>query len=342
MTTSSRPAFYDRIDEALQNRTQLAIAMETFASEINLRALPSNIKELLTILRSPSQAEQFAQDGFNASWLPLILRSYSGSDTINLSQIASEVLFAEETRKSRWRGIAYPLSIVAIALFIFILLAVTVLPTFQKLFSEFELTLPLATQIMLKLSNLINDSPIYFCFLLSGIALAGLSIQKIMAFSYSYLEASSALGVLFSGSSISVKAMGQFTSTLAELLGIGTPLDQAILIAGRASQNLRLKISSEQMASEIGTSDKFRSDSTVAYNFPALVRHALEAGPNGTTSVPLLRQISKMYFDRLQHRFDWSAGLFAPFAMVGVGLIVGFVVMSLFLPLISLITSLSG
>lgn len=342
MTNSTRPAFLERIDEALKDRNQLADSMEAFASEINPQKQSGELRDLLSVLRSSSQAEQLVQEGFSAAWLPLILRSRLGNDGINLDQIVGEVTFAEEARKSRWRSLAYPLFLFAIALLVFILLAVSVLPTFQKMFSEFALKLPFATQILLRFGNWIVGSPGYFCLSLAGVGLAGLGVRRLMTVAYPYLEASSSVGRLFSGSTESVKAMGRFTSTLAELLFIGAPLDRAISIAGRASQNLRFKNAAKQMATDIGTSGKFRSDSAVAHNFPALVRHALVAGPNATPSVPLLRQVATTYLDRVRHRFDWAEGLFAPLAIVGVGLIVGFIVISLFLPLISLITSLSG
>lgn len=342
MRDNARPEFYDRIDEALENRGQLATAMEAIASEINPQNRPREITQLLTLLRSSIQAEQMVQDGVNAAFLPLILRGCPRGDALDLNQIVGDATFAEEARKSRWRGIVYPLFVIAIALLIFVLLAVTVLPTFQKMFSEFELKLPFATRILLRFSNLICDGPVSFSLLLLGVGLAGLGLRKLITLIYPYLEAGGSIGPFFSGNTNSVRAMGRFASTLAELLCIGTPLDQAISIAGRASQNLRIKMASDHMAVDIGTTGKFQADSIVAHNFPLLVRRALEAAPNGTPSIPLLRQISTLYLERVRHRFDWAAGLFAPLAIVGVGLLVAFIVVSLFMPLISLITSLSG
>ncbi len=342
MNNIARPEFYDRIDVALGNRAQLATAMEAITSEINPQNSPSEIKQLLIILRSSIQAEQMVQDGVNAAFLPLILRGCPRGNALNSIQIVGDATFAEEARKSRWRGIAYPLFVIAIALLIFIFLAVTILPTFQKMFSEFQLKLPFATRILLKLSNLICDGPVYFSLSLLGVGLAGLGLRKLMTLIYPFLEASSSMGPLFSGNTSSVRAMERFVSTLAELLCIDAPLDQAILIAGRASQNHRIKIASEQMAVDIEATGKFKAGSIVAHNFPVLMHRALEAGPNGAPSIPLLRQLSTLYVERVRHRFDWAAGLFAPLAIVGVGLLVAFLVLALFMPLISLITSLSG
>jgi type IV pilus assembly protein PilC len=342
MRNNARPEFYGHIDDALSNRDQLAAAMEAIAWEINPKHFPREITRLLTILRSSPKAEQMVQDGFNAAFLPVILRGCPPGEALNLCRIVGDVFFAEEARKNRWRGILYPLFVIAAALLIFVLLAVTILPTFQKMFSEFELKLPYATRILLRISDLISHSPGYFCLSLLGVGIAGLGLRKLMTLIYPHLEASSSLGPLVSGNTSSVAAMGRFASTLAELLCIGTPLDQAISIAGRASQNLRIKIASDQMAIDIGTKGKFQADSNVAHNFPLLIRHALEAGPNGAPSIPLLRQVSALYFERVRHRLDWAAGLFAPLAIVGVGLLVAFIVIALFMPLISLITSLSG
>lgn len=150
------------------------------------------------------------------------------------------------------------------------------------------------------------------------------------------------MGYFLSGGTGSVRAMGRFTATLAELLNIGAPLNQAITIAGLASKNLRFRIASDQIAADIGSSNQFCHTSAAAHNFPSLVRHALEAGPDGGPSIGLLRQISTHYVRRIQMRFDWWAGLLAPLMLLLVGGGVGFVVLSLFMPLVQLVTTLSG
>ena len=340
-----RPEFYQRIDDALKRRTQLASAIESLVAESHSNA--PEVKALIVALRGSPTAEEFVQDGSKAVWLPLILRGVSVDDSsslneASLNQITTDLSYALEARTSQLRMFAYPLSILSASVLLFVLLSLTVIPTFLNMFREFELRLPAATQWVMSLSDLIRSRPFMFCFSLLAIAVVAFVATRVFARILQWLETSRLLGFFMSGGTNSVRAMGRFTATLAELLNIGAPLEQAITIAGLASQNLRFRIASDKIAAEIGSSGRFCHESAAAHNFPNLVVHALEAGQDGRPSIGLLRQISMNYVARVQVRFNRWAGLLAPMMLLCVGLGVGFVVLSLFMPLMQLITSLSG
>ena len=346
-TESERPEFYQRIDDALMRGNELASAIESLAAESHSNRMPSDVKALLVFLRGSPKAEDFVQEGSQAAWLPLILRGISADGTTSdnvedLKQIENDLRNAEDTRTNQWRFFAYPLVILGCSIVLFVVLSLTVLPTFQKMFREFELKLPATTRWMMSISDLIRFKPVIFCLSLVGVALVPLIARKLFSICFQYLETSWLLGFFLSGGTGSIKAMGRFTATLAELLHIGAPLNHAVSIAGRASQNLRFRIASDRMAMDIGSSGRFCNQSRAAGNVPELVRHALEAGPNGGPSIALLRQVSTNYVDRAKVRFNWSAGFLSPLVLLFLGFVVGFIVLSLFLPIISLVTSLSG
>lgn len=340
---TERPEFFQRIDAALERRNKLASAIEALSEETISTRVGKDVRELVSALRSGATTEQFVQEGSKAVWLPLILRGVSsGASTVDLLQILNDVTFLTENRRSQWRSFAYPLMLFGSAILVFVFLSVTVIPTFRTMFSEFQLRLPQPTNLVFSVSDQINNHTGTFCLILLGFLLAGLLMRSLFLLLLRHAETTWLLGSLSAGNTESVKAMGRFTSTLAELLGVGAPLNEAILIAGRASQSLRFRYASERLSRDIGSSEKFSHESTVAHNFPALVTHALEAGPNGGPSIALLRQVSIVYFDRVRQRFSWVSGVVVPLWILGVGLCVGFVVLSIFAPLVQLITSLSG
>ena len=340
---TQRPEFYQRINVALERRDRLASAIEALLEDTKSTHFGKDVRDLVSALRGGATTEHFVRDGSKAVWLPLILRGVSSSaSAVELAQIMSDVTFATENRKSRWRSFAYPLMLFGSAILVFVFLSITVLPTFRTMFSEFQLTLPGMSTLVFSISDQINNHTGKFCLILLGFVLTGVLLRWLFLLFLRHAETTWLLGSLTAGNTESVKAMGRFTSTLAALLGVGAPLSEAILIAGRASQNLRFRYASERLSRDIGTSDKFSYASTVAHSFPALVTHALEAGPNGGPSIALLRQVSVIYMDRVRQRFSWASGVVAPLWIIGVGLCVGIVVLSVFMPLVQLITSLSG
>ncbi len=341
--STNRQEFYRRIDQALENGGKLAFAIEALAAESHSKNLAPDIQELLRTLRGKPTAEQFVMDGSKAVWLPLILRSEPASGSSDdFKRLLNDLTVVTQFRKNNWLHFMYPLVVLAVAIVMFVLLATTIIPTFQSMFVEFQLRLPRSTQMLISISVYLRNHPVMSCFWLIGLTLVFIGFRKVSSLLKRYLEATTLVGPFLSGNAESVRAMGRFTSTLAELLHLGAPLDEAILIAGRSSQNRRFIKTSEILSREIGDTHSIAPDSSVAHNFPALIFLALEAGPNNTPSIALLRQLSAIYFERVKQRFDWSAGLFAPLSIIGIGFVIGFVVISLFMPLVSLVSSLSG
>ena len=68
---------------------------------------------------------------------------------------------------------------------------------------------------------------------------------------------------------------------------------------------------------------------------------ALEPEPGGQPNVALLRELSAIYGDRAGQRIDWTTGAITQFAILAIGIAVGFVVIAMFSPLVSLVSALS-
>jgi len=338
-----RPAYLRSIDEALENGSKIASAIEALAAETPSRNLTIDLQELIRTLRGKPTAEQFVNDESKAVWLPLVLRANSSTTPSgNFKQLFDDLTVANQIRQSKRLQFAYPLIVLAITVGLFVVLANTIVPTFEKMFREFQLKLPRATQLIIEISSTIRTQPVLSCLWLLGLTLVLVGFRKVSSLLVRHLEVTSLVGPHLAGNSESVRAMGRFTSTLAELLDVGAPLNEAILIAGKASQNLRFIKTSAILSKEINFLSAVVEDSTVAQNFPNLVFRALQAGPNKTPSIPLLRQLSAIYFERVRQRVEWSAALFSPLMIIGIGVVTGFTVLALFMPLVSLITSVSG
>jgi type II secretory pathway component PulF len=340
---SERPEYLQRIDQALASGGKLACAIQALTAETHSKFLRSELKDLVCALQSQPTAEQFVNDGPKAAWLPLVLRASASEDFPgDFKRMLTDLTVATEIAKNKWSQFLYPMIVLTIAITLFFVLATTIVPTFQAMFVEFDLKLPASTSLLLKISSFIRADPALSIVGLALVLLAAITIRKVFHYCLRYLEGSMFVGAVLSGNAESVRAMGRFTATLAELLNVGAPLSDAILISGRASRNVRFLRNAQVLSKEIAGSTSMRSGYSVAHNFPVLVFRALEAGPNQTPSIPLLRRLSSIYFERVKQRFEWSTGLFAPLSIIGVGCVVGFVVISLFIPLASLITSLSG
>ena len=335
----AKQAFYDRIDVALGNRESLIPALDALADEMLHRSAARDVRQFASELKSGASAEQFVNRESTAGWLPLIVRGLGSSTTADrYGQLMDDATRESENRQSLRTVLAYPLFLLAFGGIVLVCLVLLVVPTFDKMFTEFDLKMPPQTNLLLWISRQLTLHS------LRTAIVVGCALLLIVVLIRSWIHfalTTRLFGLLTSGNSASITAMAKFTGSLAELISIEAPLPEALRIAGRACKHRHFRVMAERLASDLEIPGAALRDSSVAHNFPSTMCYALDSGRSSKPNVPLLRELSRMYSDRARARSNWSTSILGPISLVGLGLLVGFVLIALFSPLVSLITSLS-
>lgn len=327
------PSFYRRIEAALESREALSAALEAFADEMSSKRSASELRALVAELRRGATAQDFLRHESAAAWLPLILRSPTSTVSAEgFEQLVSEATRESDNRRLRRRMLFYPVTVLVIALLLGLLLLYAVVPTFGQMYREFGLDVPQTTRLLVQLSEQLHYSPSRFLFTLLLIALAVYGLIRTWT---THALTTRLFGSFVAGNSASVTAMARFTGTLGELLAFDAPLPDAIRIAGRASQHRYYRAMADELAADARQGNGRLEHSAVAKVFPANVIYALAGGRDGGPNIPLLRELSNLYADRIAQRFDWSSGIIGPLALVAIGVVVAVVIIALLMPLIS-------
>ncbi|MFK8113264.1 MAG: type II secretion system F family protein [Rubripirellula sp.] len=327
----------DQFQAAMDRRHALIPAFAALADEMPVGKAKVELRQLSRALQGAEFATDLRRSKVATRWLPLLVTGFSNeSNSRHLSDLLAHASQESENRRQRRRSLAYPFLIFLLALGVLLGLCSIVVPTFESMFHEFGLMLPLPTRMVLGLSHQIRTNP--------GGLFLGVALSVAVVFGLLFLWTRFALttrlfGFATSGNSLNVNAMSRLTRQLAELLSIEVSLPDALWIAGQQCQHHHFKLAAEQLARDAHRGKI--SDSSVAHNFPANMIHALTAGPKGGPNVPLLRELSTVYSDRVANRVDWSTGVIAQGALVFVGIMIGFTAIALLAPMVSLISSLS-
>ena len=281
----TKKAFYDRIDQALQNRDSLIPALEALADEMPNRDASRDVRQFANELKSGATAEQFVSRDSTAAWLPLVVRGLESSSAADrYRQLMDDATRESENRKRLRRVLAYPLFLLAFGGAILISLVLLVVPVFAKMFNEFGLLLPAPTKFLIWISRQLTLNP------LQSILVVALVFGLIVTLGRLWIRLSlstSLLGIFTSGNSANVAAMAKFTGSLAELISIEAPLPEALRIAGRACDHRHFRVMSERIAKELEVPGTRIRETSVAHNFPATMRYALGNGRNCPPNVPL-------------------------------------------------------
>jgi type II secretory pathway component PulF len=145
-------------------------------------------------------------------------------------------------------------------------------------------------------------------------------------------------GRLLYGRTAALARLSQFT---ADLLEAGLSVPDALRVAGFLTRRKRYRYALWRIA------DEQQSNSTASAQFAvprrlATIVYALRADLPRQSRVRLLREVTEANLDNARRRLSWTRGFLEPVSIVVIGIVVGFVVISLFLPLIRLLSGLSS
>jgi len=235
----------------------------------------------------------------------------------------------------------YPVAVMSIAAAVIILLLWKVVPMFVELFNGLSVDLPVPTRVVIVLSNFVGS--IYGLILL--VVIAG----TIVALKFWYGTPAGRMAidtvllkVPILGLVLRKIAVARFTRTLGTLISSGVPILEGLDITARTSGNAVVEkaISETRKAVEAGRSlvDPLKETEV----FPGMVTQMIGVGEQTGAMDAMLQKIADFYEDEVDAAVKDLLTALEPIMIVFLGIVVGGVVISMYLPLFSLIGKLSG
>ena len=251
--------------------------------------------------------------------------------------------FAEKSQRLEGRiksAMIYPALVLTMALSVLGFLITFIVPKFLQIFKEMNVELPVMTKVLLVVSDFAK-SKWYI-----GLALIGLGIML-----FNILYRLPATKLLIDKAKLEIPVMGQlvrkiaiarFSRTLGTLLSSGVPILQSLMVAKDTTGN-------EAMArSIVVVHDAVREGETVAKPllkaglFPAMAVNMISVGEETGSLDQMLLKVADVYDEEVDVTVTGLMSILEPFLIIGLGLIVGFIVIAMFLPLFQLVTALGG
>jgi len=251
-------------------------------------------------------------------WIPLLTAAAPGATTGDGASEAAflaravDVVVTEETKSRWWLPLVYPFFVTLLALAVTSLLAVLVVPEFEKILGDFGMRLPLMTEALIGFSHFLRKG---WGGLLAAAAVATALWLTANRWWPSWLRLP---GGRFAQS-------GRFARFASDLLAAGVPRPVALAVAARA-------VDSQDRPTAADEPPRWLS---------ATVRHALDGKMPAATRIRLLDRIATCHALRLAASRSWISWCFGPVAVFVTGLLVFLMVLALFAPLINLVSALS-
>jgi type IV pilus assembly protein PilC len=261
-------------------------------------------------------------------------------DTI-LQRLSTYIEKNVKLKRAVRSAMIYPISVLGIAASVIILLLWKVVPIFITLFNGLDVSLPLPTRIVIGMSHFVGS--IY------GLLILVFFVASIFALKFWYgtkpgrfAMDTVLLKVPVVGSVLRKIAVARFTRTLGTLISSGVPILEGLDITARTSGNAVVEkaIAETRKAVEAGRSlvDPLKETDV----FPGMVTQMIGVGEQTGAMDAMLQKIADFYEDEVDAAVKDMLTAIEPIMIVVLGTVVGGVVISMYLPLFSLIGKLSG
>jgi type IV pilus assembly protein PilC len=311
--------------------------------DLKLREIVKTIRQ--SVEDGSTLANAFAQHPqvFSNLFINLVHAGEVGGVLDEVMQRLSIFLEKDQALKTKIKSaMTYPTVVLGFAVLIVFGLVTFVLPTFISMFEGMELELPLPTKILLKVSNFLRNP------MGGGITIVSIVAGIILLMRYistpigkrqydRFLLKMPVFGQLNVKSSIS-----RFARTLATLLSSGVPVMQALEVTAKSSGNTVIEEAVMTARASIREGESIAGPLAESKIFPPMVTQMIAVGEETGNLDGMLQKISDFYDMEVENTLASLTSLLEPLLMIGIGGVVGFIVISMFLPMFKLIGGITS
>jgi type IV pilus assembly protein PilC len=261
-------------------------------------------------------------------------------DTI-LQRLAAYIEKNVKLQRAVKSALVYPIGVLTIAAAVITLLLWKVVPVFATLFAGLGVDLPLPTRIVIGLSHFVGSIFGFLIFvavigMVVGIKLWYGTTGGRMAIDTIILKLP-VLGIL-----MRKIAVARFTRTLGTLISSGVPILEGLDITARTSGNAVIEKALNQVRKSLEEGKSLTDPLKESEVFPGMVTQMIAVGEQTGAMDAMLQKIADFYEEEVDAAVKDLLTALEPIMIVFLGLVVGGVVISMYLPLFSLIGKLSG
>lgn len=259
-----------------------------------------------------------------------------------LARLAEFMEKAQKLKKKVVGAMIYPGVVISIAVGIVTMIMIFVIPKFEQIFKDFKVSLPAVTEYLLIVSRWVGNQygwayVLAFPFVLLG----GIRLLK-MSEGGKYAVDVVMLKIPILGSIVGKSVIARFTRTLGTLISAGVPILDAINITKETSGNEVYARALTKVHDAIREGESFADPLRASKVCDAIVVNMVDVGEETGDLDKMLLKVADNYDSDVDVLVGSLVSILEPVMVVILGVIVGFIVIALFMPMITLIGSVSG
>ena len=256
---------------------------------------------------------------------------------MSLAKIASFMEDQENLRKKIISAMTYPTVVICIALLVLGVMVAVVVPQFEKAFGNLNIELQALTLMTFKFGRWMQHNwyVIPLVIIVAAILLRQLRKMKSMKMPVDTLL----LKIPIFGDIIFKASLTRSFRTMGSLLRSGVPVLSSLEMTAEVAGNERIKRGFLEMRDGASMGRALNAVVREKKLFPPMIGHMIAVGEETGRTDEMLEKIADWYDAELSEKIKRLSSILEPVMVVFVGIIVGFMVLAIFLPIISAINA---
>lgn len=263
----------------------------------------------------------------------------AGSMEETLERLAVYFEKAHVTREKVKSAMTYPLIVSVMAVFVIIFLLKFMIPRFQAMFAQLGGDLPAITKFTLSLSRSLEQHWIVWLLIALGAVAAVYLLLRWErgAYAWDYLKLKAPVFGILNRKS----AIAQLTRTLSSLFASAVPVLQALAIVEKAVGNRVIGATLRECQTSLRQGRPLSEPLRQSWVFPPLVTQMIRVGEETGSIDAMLAKVADFYERDVENTVDKLKQLIEPVMILLLAGVVGFIVASVMIPMLSLYRNIS-
>jgi type IV pilus assembly protein PilC len=276
---------------------------------------------------------------FSGLYVNMVRSAEAGGilDTV-LDRLSTFLEKEQETRSKIKSAMTYPVVVLVFAMMMLVGLLFFVLPKFKIIFDTMELQLPFTTRVMLNSADYLRSYWYIGLIVVTGLVLGVKLFVRTDRGRYAVDHAK--LRVPVFGELMLKTSVSRFARTFGTLISSGVPVLRALEIVADTSGNRVISDTVTRARISIKEGDKISTPLFGSRIFPVMVTQMVAIGEETGRLDQMLAKVADFYDGEVDATLKSLTSLIEPLMIVGLGLIVGFIAVSVISPIYSLVGSM--
>ncbi|MFP4071174.1 MAG: type II secretion system F family protein [Desulfovibrionales bacterium] len=255
-----------------------------------------------------------------------------------LDRLATYIEKAARLKAKVKGAMTYPTVVLVVAVLVIAVILIFVIPTFEQMFMDFGGTLPGPTQLVINMSRFAQGN---WLLMIGGLIVFGVAFKYFLKWEKGRIMFDRwILTVPVFGPLLRKVAVARFSRTLSTMVSSGVPILSALDIVAKTSGNKTLELGVLEAKKSISEGQSLAEPLDETGVFPPMVIHMISIGEATGALDTMLSKIADFYDSEVDQAVENLTALIEPIMIVFLGVVVGGMVVSMYLPIFKIAGSI--